>query len=114
MKLTPEEINKLEGAALNAEVARLQGEEVEIIKGYARHPRGLHPYIYDYDTNYGATGFILEQEKISVVLTVANEWVARVQRCATSIDHPSYGPTALVAILRAYVMSEHYPSEVLP
>ena len=41
----------LEGAELEAAVARLEGEPVEVHDGKAVHPDGLWPYEYSYTTS---------------------------------------------------------------
>lgn len=121
----------LEGAELEAAVARLEGEPVEVRDGKAVHPDGLWPYEYSYTTSWASGGPLIQREQIFLdpphdahVIGPArsgwirqNLWTATVSARTRTKPNPNdpalprvvgrgSGPTALVACMRAYVDSK--------
>ncbi len=102
--------SELEGAELNAAVAKLEGEPVEVCDGKAVHPRDLWPYQYDYSTDWGSGGRIIERERLMIQpLLVNGDWHGEWRAVALSWEGREHadctGPTPLVAAMRAYVNS---------
>jgi len=107
---------ELEGAELDAAVARLEGEPVEVRDGKAVHPGGLWPYEYDYTTSWASGGPLIQRRLINVEW-LGSEWCAKTQEAGKPFAEDSavypirttclkYGPTPLIAACRAYVGSK--------
>jgi hypothetical protein len=121
----------LDGAELNAEVARLEGAPVEVRNGKAIHPDGMWPYEYRYITDWSHGGPLIQREQIFVNpphdahvsggdlsgWIRQNLWTATVSARTRTKPNPldplfppivgrGSGPTALIACMRAYVDSK--------
>lgn len=91
---------ELEGAELDAAVARLEGEPVEVRDGKAVHPKGLWPYEYCYSTDWQSAGHIIEREQISLIRQTL-DWCADMRGVECQ-----FASKPLVAAMRAYVRSK--------
>jgi hypothetical protein len=91
---------ELEGAELDAAVARLEGELVEVRDGKAVHPQDLWPYEYRYSTDWQSAGPIIEREQISLIRQTL-DWCADMRGVECQ-----FASEPLVAAMRAYVRSK--------
>lgn len=98
--------NKLTGAALDWAVAKCEGNEINIRKGYLWIPTEC------YSTDWAQGGPIIEREKIGI-MRIENrqahqQWTAGEH----DSDYPNRfwevvcGPTPLIAAMRCYVASK--------
>jgi hypothetical protein len=101
---------ELEGAELEAAVAKLEGEPIEIRNGKAVHPQDLWPYEYSYTTSWANAGPIIAREKLMIQPEIEmgvyyGNWRAVCYSWEDRVHADCKGPTPLVAAMRAYVKS---------
>jgi len=128
-------VSELEGALLDAAVAKAEGGEVFEVRGdgeppypyfATRKPRCPHRRVAAYSTDWNVGGPIIERERIAVYFD--DGWIAGFD---LGIDHWDYGgetgsgsslelrhsaagPTPLIAAMRAYVASKFGDEVELP
>ena len=103
------DFRNLNGAELNAEVAMLEGEPVAIKGDKAVHPKDLWPYVYDYAETPSLSWFIINRERISIFQSDNGGWHALPRGWLSDPRRKTpqvWGPTPLVAAMRAYVGSK--------
>ncbi len=86
--------SELTGAALDWAVAKCEGNEISIPKGYLWIPTEC------YATYWQQGGPIIEREGIALYLYGGSEWNAHVG------GRESVGPTPLIAAMRCYVAAK--------
>lgn len=104
MNINARHVSELSGRELNAAVALAEGwrADVEPLEHWLSREG-------EYCSDWRAAGKIIERERISVVGEWDHKWWraglnAEMGSCER-LDHSMYGPTPLIAAMRAYVAS---------
>lgn len=101
---------ELSGVMLDAAVATADGMQIDGIRGgdciIGETP---NRYVFSPSRHWFQGGPIIEREQISVTLpeqfpTSGHQWHANIAKELASFN--CYGPTALIAAMRAFVMSQ--------
>jgi hypothetical protein len=125
-KAMKHKVSELEGALLDAAVAKAEGltfdlideafAEAHAIQACVTVARGLDVEAYVPSELWQDGGPIIERERISLMFIGARGWSANFDQHFDegSQDDPHTGPTPLIAAMRAYVASKFGEEVELP